>query len=124
MDSEQGFHEPDKETAAVSTDCLRESNVSGFGVTEYLVLAHFLQTCYYWMLCDLRVGSRQPNLLGVAPGQFCAKPSPENIMALSVSVKRVTQLPGSGERQVHVSFRGFTQKTKKIHCGQEAVFGE
>ncbi|KAH0619024.1 hypothetical protein JD844_018627 [Phrynosoma platyrhinos] len=45
-------------------------------------------------------------------------------MALSVSVKRVTHLPGTGERQVHVSFRGFTQKTKKIHSGQEAVFGE
>nr|XP_056700148.1 fer-1-like protein 4 [Euleptes europaea] len=45
-------------------------------------------------------------------------------MALSVSVKRVTQLPGTGERQVQLSFRGFTQKTKKIHCGQEAVFGE
>ncbi|XP_067402968.1 fer-1-like protein 4 [Emydura macquarii macquarii] len=45
-------------------------------------------------------------------------------MALSVSVKRVTQLPGDGERQVQLSFRGFTQKTKKIRCGQEAVFGE
>ncbi|XP_034979498.2 fer-1-like protein 4 [Zootoca vivipara] len=45
-------------------------------------------------------------------------------MALSVSVKRVTHLPGTGERQVQLSFRGFTQKTKKIHCGQEVVFGE
>ncbi|CAM4655023.1 unnamed protein product [Caretta caretta] len=45
-------------------------------------------------------------------------------MALSVSVKRVTQLPGAGERQVQLSFRGFIQKTKKVRCGQEAVFGE
>ncbi|XP_013931127.1 PREDICTED: fer-1-like protein 4 [Thamnophis sirtalis] len=45
-------------------------------------------------------------------------------MALSVSIKRVSQLPGTGERQVHISFRGFTQKTKKIRCGQEAIFGE
>ncbi|XP_061486315.1 fer-1-like protein 4 [Rhineura floridana] len=45
-------------------------------------------------------------------------------MTLSVSVKRVTHLPGTGERQVQLSFRGFTQKTKKIRCAQEAVFGE
>uniref|UniRef100_A0A8C2UG31 Fer-1-like protein 4 n=1 Tax=Coturnix japonica TaxID=93934 RepID=A0A8C2UG31_COTJA len=45
-------------------------------------------------------------------------------MALSVGVRRLSHLPGRGERQVQLSFRGFTQKTKKIRCGSEAVFGE
>ncbi|XP_075624908.1 fer-1-like protein 4 isoform X2 [Balearica regulorum gibbericeps] len=45
-------------------------------------------------------------------------------MALSVGVRRLSRLPGSGERQVQLSFRGFTQKTRKIRCGPEAVFGE
>ncbi|KYO40974.1 otoferlin isoform A [Alligator mississippiensis] len=47
-------------------------------------------------------------------------------MVLSVSVKRVSHLPGSGDRQVQLSFRGSTQKTKKVRCtqGQDAVFGE
>lgn len=42
----------------------------------------------------------------VAPGQRSTEPSPGSTMALSVSVKRVTQLPGTGERQVQLSFRG------------------
>ncbi|XP_074776128.1 fer-1-like protein 4 [Athene noctua] len=45
-------------------------------------------------------------------------------MALSVGVRRLCRLPGRGERQVQLSFRGFTQKTRKIRCGPEAVFGE
>ncbi|XP_032054281.1 fer-1-like protein 4 [Aythya fuligula] len=45
-------------------------------------------------------------------------------MALSVGVRRLSHLPGRGERQVQLSFRGFTQKTRKIRCGSEAVFGE
>ncbi|XP_031461526.1 fer-1-like protein 4 [Phasianus colchicus] len=45
-------------------------------------------------------------------------------MALSVGVRRLSNLPGRAERQVQLSFRGFTQKTKKIRCGPEAVFGE
>ncbi|CAM9576664.1 unnamed protein product [Bubo scandiacus] len=45
-------------------------------------------------------------------------------MALSVGVRRLCRLPGRGERQVQLSFRGFTQKTRKIRCGAEAVFGE
>uniref|UniRef100_A0A8C5IR11 C2 domain-containing protein n=1 Tax=Junco hyemalis TaxID=40217 RepID=A0A8C5IR11_JUNHY len=45
-------------------------------------------------------------------------------MALSVGVRRLSQLPGHGERQVHLSFRGFTQKTRKVCCGPEAVFKE
>ncbi|KAM6053793.1 fer-1-like protein 4 isoform 3-T3 [Chlamydotis macqueenii] len=45
-------------------------------------------------------------------------------MALSVGVRRLSRLPGRGERQVQLSFRGFTQKTRKIRCGAEAVFGE
>ncbi|XP_006144124.1 fer-1-like protein 4 [Tupaia chinensis] len=45
-------------------------------------------------------------------------------MALTVCVQRLTGLPGTHERQVRLSFRGFTQKTRKIHCGQEADIGE
>ncbi|XP_038015241.1 fer-1-like protein 4 isoform X4 [Motacilla alba alba] len=45
-------------------------------------------------------------------------------MALSVGVRRLSQLPGHGERQVHLSFRGFTQKTRKVCCGPEAIFKE
>ncbi|XP_052647711.1 fer-1-like protein 4 isoform X4 [Harpia harpyja] len=45
-------------------------------------------------------------------------------MALSVGVRRLSCLPGHGERQVQLSFRGFTQKTRMIRCGPEAVFGE
>ncbi|XP_025788448.1 fer-1-like protein 4 [Puma concolor] len=45
-------------------------------------------------------------------------------MALIVRVQRLTGLPGSHDRQVRLSFRGFTQKTRKIHCGQEADIGE
>ncbi|XP_068768831.1 fer-1-like protein 4 isoform X3 [Struthio camelus] len=45
-------------------------------------------------------------------------------MALSVGVRRLSRLPGRGERQVQLSFRGFTQKTRKVRCGAEAVYGE
>ncbi|XP_069863932.1 fer-1-like protein 4 [Dipodomys merriami] len=45
-------------------------------------------------------------------------------MALTVCVKRLTGLPGTHDRQVKLSFRGFTQKTRKIHCGQEADIGQ
>ncbi|XP_059683156.1 fer-1-like protein 4 [Gavia stellata] len=45
-------------------------------------------------------------------------------MALSVGVRRLSRLPGRGERQVQLCFRGFAQKTRKICCGPEAVFGE
>ncbi|XP_074068175.1 fer-1-like protein 4 [Macrotis lagotis] len=45
-------------------------------------------------------------------------------MALVVKVQRVTGLPGIHERQVQLSFRGFTQKTRRFHCGHEADIGE
>ncbi|XP_036100587.1 fer-1-like protein 4 [Molossus molossus] len=45
-------------------------------------------------------------------------------MALTVCVRRLTGLPGTHDRQVRLSFRGFTQKTRRIHCGQEADIGE
>ncbi|XP_030068852.1 fer-1-like protein 4 isoform X1 [Microcaecilia unicolor] len=45
-------------------------------------------------------------------------------MTLSVSLKKVRNLPGIHERQVSLTFRGFTHKTKKIHCSSEAEFGE
>ncbi|XP_066093289.1 fer-1-like protein 4 isoform X1 [Saccopteryx bilineata] len=45
-------------------------------------------------------------------------------MALTVNVRRLTGLPGTHDRQVRLNFRGFTQKTRRIHCGQEADIGE
>ncbi|XP_040837053.1 fer-1-like protein 4 [Ochotona curzoniae] len=45
-------------------------------------------------------------------------------MALTVCVRRLTGLPGTHDRQVKLSFRGSTQKTRKIHCGREADIGE
>ncbi|XP_069099953.1 fer-1-like protein 4 isoform X1 [Pleurodeles waltl] len=45
-------------------------------------------------------------------------------MALSVSLKKVTNLPGRHDRQVTLSFRGYTYKTKKINTSSEAVFSE
>ncbi|XP_077807767.1 fer-1-like protein 4 isoform X5 [Macaca mulatta] len=45
-------------------------------------------------------------------------------MALTVCVQRLTGLSGTHDRQVKLTFRGFTQKTRKIRCGQEADIGE
>ncbi|XP_063816242.1 fer-1-like protein 4 [Pseudophryne corroboree] len=45
-------------------------------------------------------------------------------MALSVSLKRVTNLPGKHERQAALTFRGFTHKTKKLNTGPVAEFSE
>ncbi|XP_073539819.1 fer-1-like protein 4 [Phyllobates terribilis] len=45
-------------------------------------------------------------------------------MALSVSLKRVTNLPGKHERQAALTFRGFTHKTKKLNTGSIADFGQ
>nr|KAF6358494.1 hypothetical protein mPipKuh1_010321 [Pipistrellus kuhlii] len=45
-------------------------------------------------------------------------------MALTVNVRRLTGLPGTHDRQVRLSFRGFIQKTRRIHCGQEADINE
>ncbi|XP_051044235.1 fer-1-like protein 4 [Phodopus roborovskii] len=45
-------------------------------------------------------------------------------MALTVYVRHLTGLPGVHDRQVKLCFRGFTQKTRKIHCGREADVGE
>ncbi|XP_075818961.1 fer-1-like protein 4 [Microtus pennsylvanicus] len=45
-------------------------------------------------------------------------------MALTVCVRHIAGLPGIHDRQVKLCFRGFTQKTRKIHCGQEADVGE
>ncbi|XP_059115692.1 fer-1-like protein 4 [Peromyscus eremicus] len=45
-------------------------------------------------------------------------------MALTVYVRHLTGLPGIHDRQVRLCFRGFTQKTRKIHCGREADVGE
>ncbi|XP_077026342.1 fer-1-like protein 4 isoform X2 [Tamandua tetradactyla] len=45
-------------------------------------------------------------------------------MALTVCLRRLTGLPGTHDRQVKLSFRGFTQKTRRIHCGQEADINE
>ncbi|XP_053309216.1 fer-1-like protein 4 [Spea bombifrons] len=45
-------------------------------------------------------------------------------MSLSISLKRVTNLPGRHERRVTLAFRGFTHKSKKINAGSVAEFGE
>ncbi|XP_057637172.1 fer-1-like protein 4 [Chionomys nivalis] len=45
-------------------------------------------------------------------------------MALTVCVRHIAGLPGIHDRQVKLCFRGFTQKTRKIHCGREADVGE
>ncbi|XP_075295033.1 fer-1-like protein 4 isoform X2 [Opisthocomus hoazin] len=45
-------------------------------------------------------------------------------MALSVGVRRLSRLPGRGQRQVQLRFRGFTQRTRKVRSGPEAEFGE
>ncbi|XP_038428050.1 fer-1-like protein 4 isoform X1 [Canis lupus familiaris] len=45
-------------------------------------------------------------------------------MALTVCVRRLTGLPGTHDRQVMLNFRGFTQKTRRIHCGREADIDE
>ncbi|KAB0383532.1 hypothetical protein FD755_005449 [Muntiacus reevesi] len=45
-------------------------------------------------------------------------------MALTVCVRRLTGLPGTHDRQVRLSFRGFTQKMRRIHCGREADISE
>nr|KAF6422355.1 hypothetical protein HJG63_005082 [Rousettus aegyptiacus] len=45
-------------------------------------------------------------------------------MALTVCVRQLIGLPGTHDRQVRLSFRGFTQKTRRIHCGQEADINE
>ncbi|KAM5135525.1 fer-1-like protein 4 [Mantella aurantiaca] len=45
-------------------------------------------------------------------------------MALSISLKRVTNLPGNQERQATLTFRGFTHKTKKVKTGPIYDVGE
>ncbi|XP_053573324.1 fer-1-like protein 4 [Bombina bombina] len=45
-------------------------------------------------------------------------------MSLSVSIKRVINLPGKHERQAALTFRGFTHRTKKVKTGSVAEFGE
>ncbi|XP_039590653.1 fer-1-like protein 4 [Polypterus senegalus] len=45
-------------------------------------------------------------------------------MSISVTLKRITNLPGKYDRQVELTFRGFTHKTKMLACEYEAVFNE
>ncbi|XP_068119730.1 fer-1-like protein 4 [Hyperolius riggenbachi] len=45
-------------------------------------------------------------------------------MALNISLKRVTNLPGTHDRQATLTFRGFTHKTKKLNSGPIADFGQ
>ncbi|XP_053937718.1 fer-1-like protein 4 isoform X2 [Cuculus canorus] len=45
-------------------------------------------------------------------------------MSLSVAVRRLSGLPGRGERQVQLRFRGCAQRTRRVRGGAEAEFGE
>ncbi|XP_046882515.1 fer-1-like protein 4 [Hypomesus transpacificus] len=45
-------------------------------------------------------------------------------MSITVSLKRITNLPGRYDRKVELSFRGFTHKTKILQCENLAIFNE
>ncbi|XP_075994487.1 fer-1-like protein 4 [Genypterus blacodes] len=45
-------------------------------------------------------------------------------MSISVNLRKISNLPGRSDRKVEISFRGFTQKTRVLHCENVAVFNE
>ncbi|XP_061689432.1 fer-1-like protein 4 isoform X2 [Syngnathoides biaculeatus] len=45
-------------------------------------------------------------------------------MSISVTVRKVSNLPGGSQRRVELTFRGFTQKTRVVHGEGAAVFNE
>ncbi|XP_061641783.1 fer-1-like protein 4 isoform X2 [Phyllopteryx taeniolatus] len=45
-------------------------------------------------------------------------------MSVSVTVRKVSNLPGGSQRRVELCFRGFTQKTRVVHSEGVAVFNE
>ncbi|CAF91570.1 unnamed protein product, partial [Tetraodon nigroviridis] len=45
-------------------------------------------------------------------------------MSISVTLLRVTNLPGRSDRKVELSFRGFTHKTRVLQCENLAIFNE
>ncbi|XP_071016401.1 fer-1-like protein 4 [Oncorhynchus clarkii lewisi] len=45
-------------------------------------------------------------------------------MSITVNLKRITNLPGTYDRKVELSFRGFTHKTKILQCENFAIFNE
>uniref|UniRef100_A0A674C754 Fer-1-like protein 4 n=1 Tax=Salmo trutta TaxID=8032 RepID=A0A674C754_SALTR len=45
-------------------------------------------------------------------------------MSITVNLKRIINLPGTYDRKVELSFRGFTHKTKILQCENVAIFNE
>ncbi|TNM89206.1 hypothetical protein fugu_005461 [Takifugu bimaculatus] len=45
-------------------------------------------------------------------------------MSISVTLQRVTNLPGRSDRKVELTFRGFTHKTRVLQCENFAIFNE
>ncbi|XP_043565934.1 fer-1-like protein 4 [Chiloscyllium plagiosum] len=45
-------------------------------------------------------------------------------MSLTLFLKKVSNLSGKYDRQVHITFRGYTHLTRKVKCEYEAVFNE
>ncbi|XP_045079897.1 fer-1-like protein 4 [Coregonus clupeaformis] len=45
-------------------------------------------------------------------------------MSITVNLKRITNLPGTYDRKVELSFRGFTHKTKILQCENIAILNE
>ncbi|XP_077458122.1 fer-1-like protein 4 [Stigmatopora argus] len=45
-------------------------------------------------------------------------------MSISVNVRKVTNLPGQAQRVIHLSFRGFTQKTRVVLSEGVAFYNE
>ncbi|XP_078093137.1 fer-1-like protein 4 isoform X2 [Mustelus asterias] len=45
-------------------------------------------------------------------------------MSLTLTLKRISNLSGKYDRQVHITFRGYTHLTRKVKCEYEAVFNE
>ncbi|XP_058488607.1 fer-1-like protein 4 [Solea solea] len=45
-------------------------------------------------------------------------------MSISVTLRRISNLPGRSDRKVELSFRGFTHKTRVLQCENIAIFNE
>ncbi|GCB75104.1 hypothetical protein scyTo_0018173 [Scyliorhinus torazame] len=45
-------------------------------------------------------------------------------MSLVLHLKKISNLSGKYDRQIRITFRGYTHVTKKVKCELEAVFNE
>uniref|UniRef100_A0A3Q3WRE7 C2 domain-containing protein n=1 Tax=Mola mola TaxID=94237 RepID=A0A3Q3WRE7_MOLML len=45
-------------------------------------------------------------------------------MSISVTLRRITNLPGRSDRKVELTFRGFTHKTRALQCENFVIFNE